>query len=147
MASEMDDPAPIMRKISELEQRRAQLAESLLEQEAAYQQRVMLNQIMENHVRSLLGDIASNLVDADRPTLKSTLATMIERIELDPATMACQIHYRVGANSLLSAGNRVKDASPWGRHFKPAANDGRRGKVEKDLVCLIALEGSNNAER
>jgi hypothetical protein len=37
--------------------------------------------------------------------------------------------------------------SPWGRHFKPAANDGRRGKVEKDLVCLSALEVSNNAER
>jgi site-specific DNA recombinase len=117
MASEMVEPAPIMRKISELEQQRAQLAECLQEQEAAYQQRVMLNQITEHHVRSLLGDIANNMADADRPTLKSTLATMIERIDLDPSTLACQIHYRVGADSLLSAGNRVKDASPWGRQL------------------------------
>jgi site-specific DNA recombinase len=108
LAAEMTDPAPVMRKISELEERRALLATSLQAQENAYQQRVLLNQITESHVRALLASIASDMTDTDRPTLKAALANMIERIDLDPETLACHIHYRIGADTLLRAGSELR---------------------------------------
>lgn len=136
MAAEMTDPAPIMRKIEELETQRAGLAESLQNQEADYQQRVMLNQITDTHVRNLLTSIAEGMNESDRPTIKSTLATMIERVDLDPATLACQIHYRLGADSLLSAGARVKVASPWGRHPNSKPGNGEAVRVVRDVELL-----------
>ncbi|MGH8212403.1 MAG: hypothetical protein ACREPP_04120, partial [Rhodanobacteraceae bacterium] len=76
--------------------------------------------------RALIG-LAQNLQERERDQLKGALAAMVERIELDPASFACRIHYRIragthhGLRRIGGGFERVADASPWGRHFAKIA--------------------------
>lgn len=122
LAAGMDDPAPVLRKVEQLEQERAGIAARIAHAEAAYVERSYLSKITEHHVRALLVDFAREIQQADRPHLKEALARMVDRIELDPATLACVIHYRIGAIGRDKvASPRVADLNPTLRLAMPMA--------------------------
>jgi site-specific DNA recombinase len=126
MAAQMAQPGPALRKIEELEAERVAAVAALDRWEAEQAQCTSLARLDSVSVRRALDGLARDLQDHERDQLKGTLAAMVERIELDPATFACQIHYRIRAGTdrglqRLGGGGieRFTDASPWGRHPKP----------------------------
>lgn len=99
LAGQLATPGPALRKVEELERERVHLLAEISRLERDYQARVQLRQVTEHHVRALLVGLEARIRDADRPQLKDALVGMIERIELDPDTLACTIRYRIAAGS------------------------------------------------
>lgn len=103
LAAQAETPAPFMRKVAELEQQREQLTTELATRETEHQQQMLWHQVSQHEVRSLLVALASEMAETDREGLKHALFTMLERVELDPDTLACQIHYRLSAQRLVGS--------------------------------------------
>ncbi len=61
----------------------------------------------------LLREVAEDLGQLDRESTKEMLSTLVDQIALDPRTLECQVHYRIG----LSDRNKV--ASPRGHKAIP----------------------------
>ncbi len=96
MATEMTERAPVLRKIEGLEVERTALARELetLELEAA--EMAAMSQVTEAQVASVLKRLAENLLESDRAGMRAALEGLIEKVELDPETLAGRLHYRVG---------------------------------------------------
>jgi site-specific DNA recombinase len=101
LATQAETPAPFMRKVAELEQQRERLAVELTTREQEHQQQMLFHQVSEHQVRSLLVALASEMAETDREGLKHALFTMLDRVELDPQNLACQVHYRLSADRLI----------------------------------------------
>lgn len=122
MAAELANPGPALRKVDELERERAKALAALEQWEGEQAQCASLARIDGGSVRRALRGIADSLNDGERDTVKAALDGMVEKIELDPATNACLIHYRVQAASGRDADgmlSRNKAVYPWGRHLNP----------------------------
>lgn len=113
MAAELASPGPVLRKIDECEKERERLARyaaSLEEQDRSAEQ---LAKVSEADVLQML-EVTTSSLDAMGPVeVRAFLASVVERIELDPSTLTCAIHYRVEVT-------RDKVASPRGRELVPA---------------------------
>jgi len=59
-------------------------------------------------VKQLLRGVVEEMREMQREALKDMLASLAEKIVLDPITLQCQIHYRIGIEG------RNKLASPRG---------------------------------
>jgi site-specific DNA recombinase len=94
-------PAPFLRKVAELEGQRQALATELQRREEEYRQSLLFHQVAEHEVRALLVSLANDMAEADREGLKHALFTMLDRVELDPGTLACTVHYRLSAEHLI----------------------------------------------
>jgi hypothetical protein len=68
----------------------------------------MLDDISESKIKQFLRGIAENMESLSREALKDFLSNVIGQVTLDPATLECQINYRIGIN----LGDKV--ASPRG---------------------------------
>ena len=93
------DAAPLLRKVDELESTRRNLITDLDRAEQEQIARRALSDLTEERVRALLSETLVNMLEADRGNLKDLLRTIVERIELDPVTLECRIHYRIGIES------------------------------------------------
>ena len=113
MAGELESPGPVVRKIDEVERERAAIAARIEELEEQDRQAAAMTQITEDHARRLLADMATEIRSYDREQLKDWLAAIIDRVELDPRSLNCEIHYRIPLNRR----NRV--ASPGLGHSIP----------------------------
>lgn len=111
MASELDTPGPILRKVDELERERKLMAAEISRLEANDQQAEEANNLNEASVSRMLNTLANELQEYDREALKDFLGTMLDHIDLDPEAMSCQLHYRI------SVPRRNKLASP--RRYEP----------------------------
>jgi len=113
LAIALDDPAPALRKVNELEARRVRLVDEItrLEQEQALQ--AALSQITPDHVRGLVHSLADELAQAEHPRLKAILTSAVERVMLDPATLDCRIHYRIPLERTLSMAS-PRECAGWG---------------------------------
>jgi hypothetical protein len=105
-ATKLDDPDPALRQVEKLEQERKSLLDEVRRLEQEDQAAKMIKSINEHHVRKLLQGIADNMQHMNREALKDMLASIVDRIELDPTDWTCQIHYRIGIEG------RNKVASP-----------------------------------
>jgi DNA invertase Pin-like site-specific DNA recombinase len=107
-AAGLQNPAPALRKIDELESQRQHLVEELarLEQETAAS--MALAEVTEPQVKHMLAGVVEEMQAMRREALKDFLACLTERIVLDPVSLDCQIHYRIGIEG------RNKLASPRG---------------------------------
>lgn len=108
----LSDPGPALRKIDELEAKRKTLAGEIsrIEQERAGI--AAFKHITENDVRTIIAEFADDLMNMEPMRRKDSLSSLIERIELDPKTLTCQIHYKVPC--------RDKMASPKESHAIPS---------------------------
>jgi len=116
MAVELDSRAPVLRKIEEIERERAQIAGRIAALEERDRAAVAAAAITADDVLRLLGTMAEDLHSYDREGLKNYLGAMLDRVELDPQTLDCQIHYRI------SLPMRNKLASPREADVIPLVN-------------------------
>ena len=113
LALQLDNPAPAMRKVNELEARRETIAEEiarLAEEDAV---RNAMGSVTRDEVAQLVRTLSVEIGEAERPRLKGVLQAAVEQITLDPANLHCRIHYRI------AAGRTLEMASPTG--FEPVS--------------------------
>ncbi len=103
LAAESETPRPFLEKIKEVERKRDGLVAELSKLEADKQAADVLRAVSAKEVRALLAGLAEHLDTVDRAALKEMLAGIIEKIELDPATMTARIHYRVSLGNLRAS--------------------------------------------
>jgi site-specific DNA recombinase len=108
IALQMSDPAPALRKVEEIEARRKSVLEEISRQEAETNSSTSLASITEAEVSRILKDTTQNIKKMGREALKDSLMGLVDRINLDPDTLDCAIHYRIA----VGCGNKV--ASPRG---------------------------------
>lgn len=108
LALELDDPAPYQRKIETMERERREL----VEQHAALQEEIQIQAASRtlslDQMLEILGEFAQTIEQADPLALKHALRSLVERIELDPTTLDCVVHFAVK--------NPLNMAHPWERH-------------------------------
>ncbi len=97
LAAQMAEPGPALRKIEELERQRKAMEGELLQAGAAYRAAAAARALTEERVTALLAAAAEDMKTMDREKLKDRLASLVERITLDPDSLDCQIHYRIAA--------------------------------------------------
>ena len=107
LAIAADDPAPYHRKTQTLEGERRQVANTIAEHERAQAQQAAARQMTEAQLQQLLDGVLSRLEGQD---LKHAVREMVDRVELDPVSLECQIRYVIAAD-------RLNVASPRG--FEP----------------------------
>ncbi len=104
MALDAEDPRPYQRKIDVLERERNETNGRVRQIEDEAKERAVLADVTPEYIRKLLTEIAD-------PT--ALLKSCVDKITLDPATLECQIAYR------LDIPNRLSMASPRGRTAWP----------------------------
>jgi len=120
LLEETDRPAPLLRRIEELEGSRADAAERLARLEDETRRAKALAAVKESDVRRMLDTLAEDMTALDRDHLKDFLGTLIEEIILDPATRAGAIRYRIAQLSGVKlASPRVTDPIPTLRGVVP----------------------------
>lgn len=105
-------PEPIMRKVDELEGQRKVLATEIERLEKDYQIALMMQDVTEEQVTKLLSGVLSEMQNMHTASLKDLLNGLLEQVTLDPASLECRIHYRIGIGGELMA-------SPWVCKFLP----------------------------
>lgn len=111
LASQIDDPTPVLRRVADLEHERARLVDELAgwrqrkERQAAAvtfgaaEVKMMLNR--------LFGEIARAAEDeALRAEARQAIAEVVERIELDPLTLSARVHYAVATGDKVASPRR-----------------------------------------
>lgn len=128
LAIQLDSPAPALRKINELEARRAQRVDEIarLEQEQALQ--AALSQVTPDHVRGLVHGLADELASAEQPRLKAILQSAVDRVVLDPITLECRISYRIPLQRTLNVAS-PRECPGWGILRAESIVRGLMGKV------------------
>ena len=101
-ASELEDPAPALRKINELEKTRKVVANEITTLEREYKAQSSLAHITEDDLKQSLNNLAEGMLDPS----KEAISPFVERIELDPVSLKANIHYRI------SVVDRLNMASP-----------------------------------
>ena len=104
------EPAPLLRRLEDLELARRAAFDRAARAEEAFKQSQNAREVTEESVRAALANLANDLPGLDRDSLKDALGGWIDRVELDPTTRVGRLHYR------LTLGG-VKLASPRG--FEP----------------------------
>jgi site-specific DNA recombinase len=104
LAAKMTDPDPALREIEGIERQRKQLANeiALLDRERAAS--ASLGGYTAARMQQLLAGTAEQLRAAqDRENAKDLLRTLVEKIVLDPATLNCQIHYKISVRNTVAS--------------------------------------------
>lgn len=120
LAAQVEDPAPILRRVQDLEHQRAQLLQDIADLEMRHVLAESAASITADEVRELLqrlaGQITAAAQDSElRDEARMAMREVLERIELDPKeeTPALVLHYAVSTG--------VNLASPRGRRSSPVA--------------------------
>jgi hypothetical protein len=115
LAAQLDDPAPVLRRVADLEAQRAQLMEEAAALRAAAGQRAAAATITEGQVRRLLAQWMEAVRGAGDDELQAqsrqALGDLVERVELDPATMTARVLYALRAGDKVAT-PRVDQLSP-----------------------------------
>ena len=111
LALQLDDPAPALRKVNELEAKRRAIADEMERLERDYTVQQALQGVTEDQVAELICSLAEEIETAERPRLKGVVRTLVERVTLNPETLECRVHYCIAVT------DRLCMASPRG--FEP----------------------------
>jgi len=96
LAAGLNDPAPALREIDKLEKQRASLTAELAQQEREQKALDALKKITEKDVRRVLSGVLEEMTSLHQEALKDLLGALTEKILLDPDSLECRIHYRIG---------------------------------------------------
>jgi len=116
LAAEMALPGPALRKVEELERERVKALEGLESWEATQAQYAARSELTAASVRAALDGLGEQLFDQERDQMKVALGVILQRVELDPESLDCRLHYRIGSPEPDSIVCGITQASPWGRH-------------------------------
>ena len=103
LAAESEAPRPFLEQIRIAERQREVLQAELDVIEADQRSAAVLRAISEGEIRKLLAELADHLDHVDRSALKELIAGIMDRIELDPTSMECRIHYRIQAGEFVAS--------------------------------------------
>lgn len=94
MAADMEFPETMMRTVDAFERERRELIaeQAALKEEAQLQG--SLAEITTREVQDLLGTLADRFKDAPIDQLRKTMSDLVDRVELDPVSLACEVTYR-----------------------------------------------------
>src|SRR5262249_30880310 len=95
MASELEQPKPILRKIDELERERDRLEGMIAQLALADEASAALATVSEAKVIAMFGRLAQDRQQLPRDNLKDLLSPMLDRIVLDAQRDTVQLHYRI----------------------------------------------------
>lgn len=104
---ETSEPAPILRRLEELEVERRGASERALRAEDNQSRIAALQNITEADVARLLAGISRGLAELHREALKDALRLWIDRIELDAQTRSGRLIYRLALTGDKLASPRV----------------------------------------
>lgn len=124
LAAQMADPAPVLRRVQDLEHQRAGLVAELGQLRAVRQQQAASTSIDATQVRALLRRLFQEIEAAAaeperRAQARQMLAEAVERVELEPSTLTCRLHYAVRTGDKV-ASPRPSDLSPVARWISDA---------------------------
>jgi hypothetical protein len=109
-------PGPVLRKVDGLEQQRKRLSTEIARLEDEDRHAVAATALTGANVSRMLATLAAELEACDREALQDFLTAVLERVDLDPNAMTCQLYYRISLPS------RNKLASPRGFESIPIVN-------------------------
>lgn len=117
-----DAPAPAVaayqRQITEYELERARLAEEAAQLRAAREQARQAEAITPDQVRGMLRTVLGEMREAPAEQQRQAIAGLVERVDLDPETLSCTMHYRLETGVKL-ASRRGFEPTPvftWSRN-------------------------------
>src|SRR5690606_9968135 len=90
------------RKIDQLERERRDIVAQIERLEREHRAQIALRDVTEHDIRRALSNLWQDATEADTGTMKQALRAFIDRVELDPATLAARIHYRVALDRSVS---------------------------------------------
>jgi site-specific DNA recombinase len=97
LASRMDDPDPVLRRVADLEAQRAAVVrelDALRQQQREHASAGALTvETVRDLLRRLFVELRGHIDDARRDEARAMLAQLVERIDLDPATRTARLHY------------------------------------------------------
>jgi multidrug resistance efflux pump len=104
----VENPAPYQRRIAEMEAERAGLVAELSRQQAQADLGKTAVQISKADVRGALCGLLDDLraKEGNVAELRAALASQIDRVELDPESERCVIHYRLTTGVNLASPRR-----------------------------------------
>ncbi len=111
MAVKLKSRASVLRKVDDIEDQRSEIERRILAWQKDDESAQGLADITDAQVKTMLGRMADDMQLYERDELKDFLATILDRVELDPDEATLQVCYRIP----LRGGNSV--ASPRG--FEP----------------------------
>ena len=113
LAAQLSDAAPALRKVDELERKRAERALKLQHLEVEAERASWISKVGVADVARMLASISADAKETGRgEALRPVILSVIDRVEVDPQTLSGSICYRVAAPE-----SGVKLASPRG--FEP----------------------------
>lgn len=95
LLEEADEPAPLLRRLEELEGERRAAADRAARAEDALADARVVTAVTADDVGRLLEEMAASLPDLPREALKDVLRGWLSRVELDPVTRRGRITYRL----------------------------------------------------
>ena len=113
LATQLESPDPALRMVDELERERLAAVTALEAAVVAAAAAEAIASITPADVVRVLAQITADAKDEARSELRASVLSIVDRIELDPETLAAAVHYRVEAPTMSG----VKVASPRG--FEP----------------------------
>jgi len=102
LALQLEDPAPAMRKVNELEARRAQMADELARLEKDHARTEAMRKVSRDELAGIVQSLSEELKEAEPLRLKSVIQSAVEVVLLDPETLDCEIQYRLPVERSLS---------------------------------------------
>ena len=117
LAAQLEDPAPVLRRVRDLEHQRAQLVDELATLRARKGAVATAGTITVDQVRTLLRRLFADIADAAneksacRDQARQALHDVLERIELDPLHPVLRLHYAVATGDKV-ASPRPSEQSP-----------------------------------
>lgn len=102
LSLEAANPAPYVQRIDELEARRAELSAQLDALSTERDARRALGKAKRGEIAELVRGLAAEIEATERPRLKKVLRAAVEEIVLDPASLECQIRYRLVPKRVLA---------------------------------------------
>lgn len=115
LAGRMDDPAPVLRRVADLEAARAALAEELEGLRARVGLQAGVRRITRDDVRLLLAGLFAEIRESAAqcaPESRLALGEVLDHVELDPESLACRVHYAVKVPGDQSESLRDAKLSP-----------------------------------
>ena len=113
LATQLESPDPALRMVDELERERRAAVTALEAAVVAAAAAEAIASITPADVVRVLAQITADAKDEARSELRASVLSIVDRIELDPETLAAAVYYRVEAPTMSG----VNVASPRG--FEP----------------------------
>jgi DNA invertase Pin-like site-specific DNA recombinase len=149
LAGQMDDPAPVLRRVEQLETERATVIEQIEQARALEKHAAASRQLTGADVRALLARLFAEIrSDAAPAEVRAALGEVVDRVELDAGSLVATVHYRVATGvNLASPGGGDMSPARWAGSPLPLAALPRRSRSNvRALGAAANLKGRQSGE-